>query len=78
MNKYLILIIYFILVVFTYIYDLLLGNQINPVAYDKRNNYITIFYFIGNFIWGLIIFYSNYLGYNILSLILFLFYCSFV
>ena len=74
MYKYLFLYIYIFLVILSYIYDLLLGNQVNPVAYDKRHDFMTVLYLIGNIIWGLILSYSCYLGYTVLSLVLFLFY----
>ena len=74
MNKYFTFWVYTFLVIFTYFYDLFLGNQINPISYDKRRNYMTILYLISNITWGLIIFYCNYANYNILSWVLLMIY----
>ena len=74
MGQYTIVLLYTAFVVFFYIYDLFLGKQINPITVDKRRDYITIIILISNIIYGLIIFYTNYINYNILSTVLLLFY----
>lgn len=74
MGQYTIFLLYIAFLVIIYIYDLFLGKQINPVAVDKRRDYITISLLISNIIFGLIIFYTNYINYNILSTVLLLFY----
>lgn len=74
MGQYTIFLLYIAFLVIIYIYDLFLGKQINPVAVDKRRDYITIILLLSNIVFGLIIFYTNYINYNILSTVLLLFY----
>ena len=74
MGQYTIFLLYIAFLVIFYIYDLFLGKQINPIAVDKRRDYITVLLLLSNIMFGLIIFYTNYINYNILSTVLLMFY----
>jgi hypothetical protein len=67
--SYLPLLTYVIILIVMYITDIV-GNGINKMAYDKSDRDFTIFSFVFNIIWGLIIYYTCYIGYNTLPWVL--------
>jgi hypothetical protein len=67
--NYLPFIAYVIITIVIYLYDFN-GNGLNKLYYDVSENDYTTFSFVSNVIYGLIIYYTCYIGYEILPWVL--------
>lgn len=67
--SYLPLFTYIIIIVVMYMFDIF-GNGINKITYNKNDLDFTIFSLVFNIIWGLLIYYTCYIGYNMLPWVL--------
>jgi hypothetical protein len=67
--NYLPFIIYVIIVIISYLYDIF-GNGINKLSYNPSDKEFTIFGLVCNIIFGLIIYFTCYIGYELLPVVL--------
>jgi hypothetical protein len=67
--NYLPFIIYVIIVIISYLYDIF-GNGINKISYNPSDKEFTIFGLVSNIFVGFIIYFTCYIGYQLLPVVL--------